>query len=223
MVDGIYGVLPEKAQGVLERVQNNGQHLLALINDVLDLAKIEAGQLTLTIEDYALPEVVRSVVTATEPLATAKGLKFTTDVQDNMPMAHGDARRVSQVLLNLVGNAITVELATRAKSGLPPSLANGQFALEVRDTGPGITDADEERLIWRIPADRQFEHAQKRRHRIGVGDLQTHGRNSGRHDLGGIHPGTGIDIPRRLAGGSREPHRQWRRVGMSSHRCGIAS
>jgi signal transduction histidine kinase len=145
LVDGIYGVLPEKAQGVLERVQNNGQHLLALINDVLDLAKIEAGQLTLTIEDYALPEVVCSVVTATEPLATAKGLKFTTDVQDNMPMAHGDARRVSQVLLNLVGNAI--KFTDQGEVGITASLANGQFALEVRDTGPGIADADQERIF----------------------------------------------------------------------------
>ena len=145
LVDGIYGVLPEKAQGVLERVQNNGQHLLALINDVLDLAKIEAGQLTLTIEDYALPEVVRSVVTATEPLATAKGLKFTTDVQDNMPMAHGDARRVSQVLLNLVGNAI--KFTDQGEVGITASLANGQFVLEVRDTGPGIADADQERIF----------------------------------------------------------------------------
>ena len=145
LVDGIYGVLPEKAQGVLERVQNNGQHLLALINDVLDLAKIEAGQLTLTIEDYALSEVVRSVVTATEPLAAAKGLKFTTDVQDNMPMAHGDARRVSQVLLNLVGNAI--KFTDQGEVGITASLADGQFALEVRDTGPGIADADQERIF----------------------------------------------------------------------------
>src|SRR5262249_9933689 len=106
LVDGIYGVLPERPKGVIERMQNNGRHLLELINDVLDLAKIEAGQLTLTLEDYALPEVVRAVVSAAEPLAAAKGLKFTADVQEAMPMAHGDARRVSQVLLNLVGNAI---------------------------------------------------------------------------------------------------------------------
>ena len=59
LVDGIYGALPEKAQGVLERVLNNGKHLLALINDVLDLAKIEAGQLTLALEDYSLAELVR--------------------------------------------------------------------------------------------------------------------------------------------------------------------
>ena len=145
LVDGIYGVLPEKAQGVLERVQNNGKHLLALINDVLDLAKIEAGQLALTLEDYALAEVVRGVVTAAEPLAAAKGLKFTAIVQDGMPMAHGDARRVSQVLLNLAGNAIKFTDAGEVE--INASAVNGQFVLTVRDTGPGIADADQERIF----------------------------------------------------------------------------
>src|SRR5690348_13208188 len=145
LVDGIYGVLPDRPKGVLERIQNNGKHLLALINDVLDLAKIEAGQLTLTLEDYSVPEVVKSVVTAAEPLATSKGLKFTAALQDGLPMAHGDARRVSQVLLNLVGNAIkftdTGEVEIRA------GLDKGQFVLTVRDTGPGIADADQERIF----------------------------------------------------------------------------
>ena len=145
LVDGIYGVLPERPRGVLERIQNNGRHLLALINDVLDLAKIEAGQLTLTIEDYALPEVVRSVVTATEPLAASKGLKFATVLQDDMPLAHGDARRVSQVLLNLVGNAIKFTDAGEVE--IRAAVANGQFTLTVRDTGPGIADADQERIF----------------------------------------------------------------------------
>ena len=76
LVDGIYGQLPDRPKGVLERIQNNGKHLLALINDVLDLAKIEAGQLTLTLEDYSLPEVVQSVVTATEPLADVEGAEI---------------------------------------------------------------------------------------------------------------------------------------------------
>ena len=145
LVDGIYGVLPDRPKGVLERIQNNGRHLLALINDVLDLAKIEAGQLTLTLEDYPLPEVVRSVVTATEPLATSKGLKFTAALQDDMPMAHGDARRVSQVLLNLVGNAIKFTDAGEVE--IRAACANGQFSLTVRDTGPGIADADQERIF----------------------------------------------------------------------------
>jgi GAF domain-containing protein/HAMP domain-containing protein len=145
LVDGIYGVLPDRPKGVLERIQNNGKHLLALINDVLDLAKIEAGQLTLTLEDYSVPEVVKSVVTATEPLATSKGLKFTAAVQDGLPMAHGDARRVSQVLLNLVGNAI--KFTDEGEVEIRADLDKGQFVLTVRDTGPGIADADQERIF----------------------------------------------------------------------------
>ena len=145
LVDGIYGVLPDRPKGVLERIQNNGKHLLALINDVLDLAKIEAGQLTLTLEDYSVPEVVKSVVTATEPLATSKGLKFTAAVQDGLPMAHGDARRVSQVLLNLVGNAI--KFTDKGEVEIRADLDRGQFVLTVRDTGPGIADADQERIF----------------------------------------------------------------------------
>jgi GAF domain-containing protein/anti-sigma regulatory factor (Ser/Thr protein kinase) len=145
LVDGIYGQLSDRPKGVLERIQNNGKHLLALINDVLDLAKIEAGQLTLTIEDYSLPEVVRSVVTATEPLATGKGLKFIAALQDNLPMAHGDARRVSQVLLNLVGNAI--KFTDQGEVEIRAAAEKGQFVLTVRDTGPGIPDADQERIF----------------------------------------------------------------------------
>jgi signal transduction histidine kinase len=145
LVDGIYGVLPERPRGVLERIQNNGKHLLALINDVLDLAKIEAGQLTLTLEDYSLPEVVNSVVTAAEPLATSKGLKFTAIVQDDLPMAHGDARRVSQVLLNLVGNAI--KFTDKGEVEIRAIVEKGQFVLTVRDTGLGIADADQERIF----------------------------------------------------------------------------
>jgi signal transduction histidine kinase len=145
LADGIYGELPERPKAVLERLQNNGRHLLALINDVLDLSKIEAGQLTLTLEDYSLPEVVRSVVTATEPLAAAKGLKFSAAVQKNMPKGYGDARRVSQVLLNLVGNA--VKFTDAGEVEIRAAAADGRFVLSVRDTGPGIGEADQERIF----------------------------------------------------------------------------
>jgi signal transduction histidine kinase len=158
LVDGIYGVVPAKAQDVLERVQNNGKHLLALINDVLDLAKIEAGQLTLTLEDYSLPEVVRAVVAATEPLAAAKGLKFVAKVQEGMPLAHGDARRVSQVLLNLVGNA--VKFTDRGEVEINASAEAGQFVLTVRDTGPGIAEADQERIFGEF---QQLDNANTRK------------------------------------------------------------
>jgi signal transduction histidine kinase len=145
LADGIYGELPERPKGVVERIQNNGRHLLALINDVLDLAKIEAGQLTLTLEDYSLSDVVRGVVTATEPLAAAKGLKFTATIADGMPTAHGDSRRVSQVLLNLVGNA--VKFTDSGEVEIKASAEGDRFVLSVRDTGPGIAEADQERIF----------------------------------------------------------------------------
>ena len=145
MVDGIYGELPPRAAGVLERVQNNGKHLLALINDVLDLAKIEAGQLTLTLEDYAMPDVVQSVVSATEGLATTKGLKFTADITPGLPPGRGDARRLSQVLLNLVGNA--VKFTDAGEVAIGATAENGTFVLTVRDTGPGIAPEDQDKIF----------------------------------------------------------------------------
>ncbi len=145
MVDGIYGELPPRAAGVLERVQNNGKHLLALINDVLDLAKIEAGQLTLTLEDYAMADVVRSVVSATESLANNKGLKFVSDIRPGLPTGHGDARRLSQVLLNLVGNA--VKFTDAGEVAIGAAAENGNFVLTVRDTGPGIAPADQDKIF----------------------------------------------------------------------------
>jgi signal transduction histidine kinase len=145
MVDGIYGELPPRAAGVLERVQNNGKHLLALINDVLDLAKIEAGQLTLTLEDYALPDVVQSVVSATEGLASTKGLKMSATVATGLPTGHGDARRLSQVLLNLVGNA--VKFTDEGEVAIGALAEDGHFVLTVRDTGPGIAPEDQDKIF----------------------------------------------------------------------------
>jgi GAF domain-containing protein/HAMP domain-containing protein/anti-sigma regulatory factor (Ser/Thr protein kinase) len=145
LVDGIYGEVPERAMGVLERVQNNGRHLLALINDVLDLSKIEAGQLVLTFEDYALPDVVQSVVSATEGLANTKGLKISADVAAGLPTGHGDARRLSQVLLNLVGNA--VKFTDQGEVAIGAMAENGQFVLTVRDTGPGIAPEDHDKIF----------------------------------------------------------------------------
>jgi len=145
LLDGIYGELSEKARGVLERVQTNGKHLLGLINDVLDLSKIEAGQLTLAIEDYAMPAVVHSVVSATESLAKAKGLTLASAVPRDLPLARGDERRLTQVLLNLVGNAI--KFTDAGEIGISVAVADGRFDLAVRDTGPGIATADQARIF----------------------------------------------------------------------------
>jgi signal transduction histidine kinase len=136
LADGLYGDLPERAKGVLARIQSNGQHLLALINDVLDLSKIEAGQLTLSIDAYAVPSIVQSVITVAEPLAAAKGLTLEVTVGSGLPLGQGDERRLTQVLLNLVGNA--VKFTDQGSVRLAAGLTGDRFEVTVADTGPGI-------------------------------------------------------------------------------------
>jgi signal transduction histidine kinase len=145
LADGIYGELAPRAAGVLERVQNNGRHLLALINDVLDLAKIEAGQLVFTLEDYSLPDVVQSVVSGTEGMARNKGLDLTVEIAPGLPTGHADARRLQQVLLNLIGNA--VKFTDVGLVAIRATAENGNFVLTVRDTGPGIAPEDHGRIF----------------------------------------------------------------------------
>ena len=145
VLDGIYGEAPEKMRGVLERIQTNGKHLLGLINDVLDLSKIEAGQLVLSLNDYSVKDMMQGVYVAVEPLAGNKKLNFKLEVPADLPAARGDERRLSQVLLNLVGNAIkftdTGEVAMKA------SAANGSYTVAVADTGPGIAEADQAKIF----------------------------------------------------------------------------
>jgi len=145
ILDRIYGETTDRMREVLERVQANGRHLLGLINDVLDLAKIEAGQLTLSVVDYSLKDVVDGVVNAVEPLAAEKHLAFKTDVAAQLPVGHGDERRIAQVLLNLVGNAI--KFTDKGEVAIKASAANGSFTVAVSDSGPGISGADQARIF----------------------------------------------------------------------------
>ena len=87
IVDGIYGAPPEKMQAVLKRIESNGRHLLGLINAVLDLSKIEAGQFTLDLADYSLQNVAQTVYNAVEPLAADKKLAFKADIAPGLPAA----------------------------------------------------------------------------------------------------------------------------------------
>jgi len=145
MTDGAYGEPSEKMFGILKRLEANGKHLLGLINDVLDLSKIEAGQLELELSDYSVQDIAQTVRSTLEPLATDKKLAFKVELAPDLPPGHGDGRRLTQVLINLVGNAIKFtdagEVAIKAEAN------NGSFHVSVRDTGPGISSADQAKLF----------------------------------------------------------------------------
>jgi signal transduction histidine kinase len=143
--DSIYGEVPPKIREVLERVQSNGRHLLGLINDVLDLSKIEAGQLTLSVAPYSMKEVVHTVVTSTEALAAEKKLALRAVVPDELPAGQGDERRITQALLNLVGNAL--KFTEAGEVVVEAAAADGAFQVCVSDTGPGIAAEDQQRIF----------------------------------------------------------------------------
>jgi GAF domain-containing protein len=145
MADGAYGEPSEKMLGILRRLEANGKHLLGLINDVLDLSKIEAGQLVLELSEYCIQDIVQTVRSTLEALASDKKLAFKVEMAPELPPGRGDGRRLTQVLINLIGNAIkftdTGEVAIKAEGN------NGSFHVSVRDTGPGISAADQANLF----------------------------------------------------------------------------
>jgi GAF domain-containing protein/anti-sigma regulatory factor (Ser/Thr protein kinase) len=143
--EGFYEPQGPKSLDALTRIRSNGKHLLGLINTVLDIAKIESGQFTLNMAEYAMDSVVETVRVATEALAQNKKLALKADVAKSMPIGLGDEQRLTQVLLNLVGNAIkftdTGEVRVTAKA------INGHFAVSVADTGPGIPAEHQARIF----------------------------------------------------------------------------
>jgi signal transduction histidine kinase len=145
ILDDLYGEIPSALRDPLERMRSNGRHLLNLVNDVLDLSKIEAGQMSLSQADYSLADVLQTVFITVEPLASAKRLKLTVDMPSNLPPAKGDERRIAQALLNLVGNAI--KFTEAGEVAIKAVAAERSFIVSVRDTGPGIAANDQAKIF----------------------------------------------------------------------------
>jgi signal transduction histidine kinase len=145
LADGAYGEPSEKMLGVLKRLEAQGKHLLGLINDVLDLSKIEAGQLVLELSDYTVQDIAQTVRSTLEPLAADKKLGFKVEIAPELPPGRGDGRRLTQVLINLVGNAI--KFTDAGEVAIKAEAHNGSFYVSVRDTGPGISAADQAKLF----------------------------------------------------------------------------
>ena len=145
ILDNIYGDVPEKIQEVLERLEKNGRHLLNLINDVLDLSKIEAGQLTLSLNEYSIGDVIQTVSTAMEALAAEKDLDLKVEVSKDLTIGKGDEQRIAQVILNLVGNAI--KFTDEGEVKVEATVSDGRFLVSVSDTGPGLAEADQQKIF----------------------------------------------------------------------------
>jgi signal transduction histidine kinase len=136
MRDGLYGEVPDELKEPLADIHTNGRHLLGLINDVLDLSKIEAGRMGLTLQEYAVQDVVDSVRVSLRSLAHERGLEFVTRVPADLPVAYGDAKRIAQCLMNLAGNAL--KFTRQGRVEIAVERQGDELIYRVTDTGIGI-------------------------------------------------------------------------------------
>ena len=144
MLDRIYGDLTPRQEEGLSRIQGAAQHLLALINDILDLAKIEAGRMPLHLDDVTLADIVTEISQQIEPLVKKKSLLFNVEMPPRKLMLHTDRTKVKQILLNLLSNAAKFT----HKGGIWVTISKDEEDLrfDVRDTGIGIKESDLESM-----------------------------------------------------------------------------
>lgn len=140
ILDNIYGTVPDKIAEILQRLEKSGRHLLNLINDILDLSKIEAGQLSLSFNEYSMVDLIQAVSTSVEPLAAEKNLELTVNTPPDPVLGLGDEQRIAQVLINLLGNAIKFTEEGSVCTSLV--ISNQKFLVSVADTGIGLSEAD---------------------------------------------------------------------------------
>jgi signal transduction histidine kinase len=178
-IDGIYGDAPAPLRSAHERIKAAAEHLLALVNDVLDLSKIEVGRMQVDVEIADVGALLDSVVTVIEPIISVKGLALHVAVARDLPRLTTDPRHVRQILLNLATNAVkftergSVTMSARHADGGP----NAGVTITVDDTGMGIARDDLDRIF------EEFEQV----------------RPSGRGDSLERGTGLGLAISRKLA------------------------
>jgi signal transduction histidine kinase len=145
ILDQVYGDISEDLKRPLTDIQQSGRHLLRLINDVLDLSKIEAGRMELSPSEYSVWDTVQTVRASLSSLATEKGLEFATTVPEDLPLAYGDSKRITQCLTNLAGNAL--KFTKQGRVEIIVHAVDDTLHFRVVDTGIGIRSEQIEGLF----------------------------------------------------------------------------
>jgi len=161
----MFGELNEKQEEYLKDIYASGTHLLSLINDILDLSKIEAGRMELELSDFHLPQAIENALTLVRGRAGRRGIALAHTMDERLGEIRGDERKIKQVLLNLLSNAVKftpeggrIEVAAVSKDGLAE--------VSVSDTGVGIAPEDQERVFEEF---RQVGTAEKKAEGTGLG------------------------------------------------------
>jgi signal transduction histidine kinase len=161
----MFGELNDKQEEYLKDIHASGQHLLSLINDILDLSKIEAGRMELELTDFDLPMAIDNALTLVRERAARRGIVLHTTVDQRVRQIQADERKVRQVLLNLLSNAIKFT-PEGGRIGVQARLVNGSVEVSVSDTGVGIAPEDQEAVFEEF---RQVGTADKKVEGTGLG------------------------------------------------------
>jgi PAS domain S-box-containing protein len=150
ILKGIDGPVSDQQQQDLNAIYNSGQHLLGLINDILDLSKIEAGKMDLSVEEMNIIDTINSVMSTAAGLVKDKAVKLKHEIPPNLPTIRADPMRIRQVLLNLISNAAKFtdegSITVSAESHISPT-GQAEILISITDTGPGISPEDQTKLF----------------------------------------------------------------------------
>jgi signal transduction histidine kinase len=142
----LFGPLNAKQEEYVDDILSSGNHLLSLINDVLDLSKVEAGQVELEVADFSLNEALERGVVMVRERATQNGVQLALEQGPGVDIVHGDERRVRQIVFNLLSNAVKFT-PSGGRVVVATERVNGDVQVSVADTGPGIPPEDRERIF----------------------------------------------------------------------------
>jgi signal transduction histidine kinase len=142
----LFGEINEKQAEYLDDILSSGHHLLALINDVLDLSKVEAGQVELEVAPFSLREALERGVVMVRERAMRDGVEVALAAENELDVVDGDERRIRQVIFNLLSNAVKFTPAGGVV-GVSAAQVNGEVRVSVADTGPGLAPEDHERIF----------------------------------------------------------------------------
>ena len=144
LLKGVSGELSPHQRRNLERIDSNSQHLLSIINDILDITRIEAGKMPLTVAEVSIPELIGEVLAEVEPLIARSQLRVTTKVGDGLPSLRSDRQKVKQIVINLLTNALkfTPEGWVTVTAACDP--VTDRVTIAVADSGIGISPKDQQ-------------------------------------------------------------------------------
>jgi len=165
LVDRMFGELNEKQDEYLKDIFASGQHLLSLINDILDLSKIEAGRMELELSEFDLPSAIDNALILVRERASRRGITLGHSVDDRLGQIRGDERKVKQVLLNLLSNALKFT-PEGGRIDVRAAPQDGVAEISVADTGVGIAPEDQDAVFEEF---RQVGTADKKVEGTGLG------------------------------------------------------